>query len=350
MPDQLQVLIRDAAATDIGSQTWNSAPLLSRKIAKEPMSFFSPILHQHYASQDVSTKDQAVALEPTPPPTRPASPSAGRDQPPQAFRILELGSGTGLTGITAAVCLARLIREHRQTHPSSPLRPVQLVLTDYLPPVIDNLRHNVDINRDAIEVDGLDVQVELLDWRDLHSSNVKGSFELVLGTDLVYEIQHAWWASKVVEHFLTLPSTSQPTNGKPANVLFPPTPADSRAASPAPVQAAQAGSSEQQPQEPVFHLVLALRPTFLAESRAVHEAFNSPFEPPYSKDNHMALPHRKVMPSTEHPQGSVAPDGRPATEEAKGNLIVKSCETLVGISHGQGCGDYQYLVVAHKRC
>lgn len=342
------MLIRDAAATDIGSQTWNSAPLLSRKIAQEPMSFFSPISHQQSVSQDASMKNQAVALQPTPPPTRPATPStAARAQALEPFRILELGSGTGLTGITAAVCLARLIREHRQAHPSSPLRPVQLVLTDYLPPVIDNLRHNVDINRDAIEMEGLDVQVELLDWRDLHSSNVKGSFELVLGTDLVYEIQHAWWAAKVVEHFLARPS---PTKPRPVNVLFPPTPADSRAASPTPEQVSPVASSEQRPQDPIFHLVLALRPTFLAESRAVHEAFNSPFEPPSSKDNHMALPHRKVMPSTEHPQGSVAPDGRPATEEARGNLIVKSCETLVGISHGQGCGDYQYLTVAHKRC
>lgn len=325
--EAVRVSLRDGrSGGDIGCQTWNSAPLLSRRLCSQPLHFF----HALFAGLNSSDASAVTPLPPlaTPPPTRPTSPENTSADSVKPFRVLELGSGTGLTGITAGIVLARLIKEFQH-----PLPPVHLVLTDYLPPVLDNLRHNVSLNKDQLNVPGLTVEVELLDWRDLHSSKVKGAFDVVLGTDLVYEVQHADWAASVVEHFLAPQPAGQLAPSK--SLASPPTPDDSRCPSPLPIS----------PGPPTFHLVLALRPTFRAESLAVHRVFNSPFDIPHSNDSNLPLPARKYMPSSEKGFDKV----QHHHHQRQGGLVTHFCATWPGIAHGQGCGDYQYLAITHEQ-
>ena len=61
-------------------------------------------------------------------------------------RLLELGAGTGLSGLVAACCAA----------------PAAVTLTDSVPVVLRNLRHNVSMNADAFC--GTKVEVEAFDW------------------------------------------------------------------------------------------------------------------------------------------------------------------------------------------
>lgn len=69
---------------------------------------------------------------------------AGAD--PEPKEILELGSGTGLLGLSAA-CIWR----------------VSVVLTD-LPVIMPNLTHNVSLNREVVEARGGRVDTAPLTW------------------------------------------------------------------------------------------------------------------------------------------------------------------------------------------
>jgi predicted nicotinamide N-methyase len=120
---------------------------------------------------------------PSPPVSRPATPFAAGLAP--TFRVLEIGSGTGLVGLAAAVVLARLLEESASVH------RVELILSDFHPDVLANLAHNVDANGALFRDPRLEVRVEALDWRTPDESNVKGVFDVILGSDLVYEEVHA---------------------------------------------------------------------------------------------------------------------------------------------------------------
>ncbi|KMZ57413.1 putative methyltransferase family protein [Zostera marina] len=88
------------------------------------------------------------------------------------LRILEVGSGTGLVGITAAAILG-----------------AHVTITD-LPSVLDNLQFNVDANRAIIGVRGGEVVVKKLSWgieEDwMRGANDGSKFDLILGSDVIY--------------------------------------------------------------------------------------------------------------------------------------------------------------------
>lgn len=96
-------------------------------------------------------------------------------------RIVELGAGTGLVGITMAKLLPRL-----------GVSGAAVVATDYHPAVLENLRSNIRANF----TQGDDVRVEacLLDWSDpcldppLHTAA-----DMLIATDVVYAPEHAAW-------------------------------------------------------------------------------------------------------------------------------------------------------------
>ncbi|XVF62029.1 hypothetical protein PTKIN_Ptkin08bG0184200 [Pterospermum kingtungense] len=83
--------------------------------------------------------------------------------------ILELGSGTGLVGIAAAVTLG-----------------ANVTVTD-LPHVIPNLQFNVDANSDVVAKKGGTIKVAPLRWGEDDDVEVVGrGFDLVLASDVVY--------------------------------------------------------------------------------------------------------------------------------------------------------------------
>ncbi|XVF15758.1 hypothetical protein REPUB_Repub09cG0183700 [Reevesia pubescens] len=94
--------------------------------------------------------------------------SSGGDND-RKLKILELGSGTGLLGIAAAVTLG-----------------AKVTVTD-LPHVIPNLQFNVDANADVVAKNGGDINVAPLSWGEDDDVEVIGrEFDLVLASDVVY--------------------------------------------------------------------------------------------------------------------------------------------------------------------
>ncbi|XP_043694993.1 protein-lysine methyltransferase METTL21D-like [Telopea speciosissima] len=85
------------------------------------------------------------------------------------LRILELGSGTGLVGITAAAILG-----------------ANVTLTD-LPNVVPNLQSNVDANCNTLTLNGGSINVVTLRWGEAEDMESIGhEFDLLLASDVVY--------------------------------------------------------------------------------------------------------------------------------------------------------------------
>lgn len=85
------------------------------------------------------------------------------------IRILELGSGTGVVGITAAAILGG-----------------EVTVTD-LPHVLPNMEYNVELNKEVIVARGGEVRVARLSWGEVGDMEVIGrDYDLVIGSDVVY--------------------------------------------------------------------------------------------------------------------------------------------------------------------
>ncbi|XVF17892.1 hypothetical protein REPUB_Repub10bG0164000 [Reevesia pubescens] len=95
--------------------------------------------------------------------------SKGNNNNDRKLKILELGSGTGLVGIAAAITLG-----------------ANVTVTD-LPHVIPNLQFNVDANAVMVAEKGGNVNVAPLRWGEDDDVKVIGrEFDLVLASDVVY--------------------------------------------------------------------------------------------------------------------------------------------------------------------
>ncbi|CAO2830455.1 unnamed protein product [Amaranthus hypochondriacus] len=85
------------------------------------------------------------------------------------LRILELGSGTGLVGISAAAILG-----------------AEVTVTD-LPHVIPNLEFNVSANTDVIAARGGGVVAKELSWGNVDQMVAVGrEYDVIMGSDVVY--------------------------------------------------------------------------------------------------------------------------------------------------------------------
>lgn len=162
--------------------------------------------------------------------------------PGRPLRVLELGAGTGLVGITVGKVL-----ELRGTI-------AETIMTDFHPAVLENLRKNVTKNFGAPD-STVQMSVHPLDWSKVASScsqQLEGPFDrpfdLILGADIVYELEHARWIKSCVEKLLRVP----PAEGMGALI-----------------------SSSLSPPNPEFHLVMPQRSTHAAGSQTVEEVFPS---------------------------------------------------------------------------
>ncbi|KAI0344246.1 hypothetical protein BDW22DRAFT_1419267 [Trametopsis cervina] len=194
--------------SSMGAQTWGGACLLADMIVQTPLDFG---LTAHTGKQP---------------------------------RILELGAGTGLVGLTAA----KLIESWGST--------AQVVLTDFQPSVLRNLANNVAENFIALTTGDITISSHYLDWSNPPNPLVppfEQQFDVIYGADIIYEIDHARWIKTCVEKFLRKPSLdsliSLPPSSPDANPVI----------------------------YPRFHLVIPFRQTHTVESDTVETVF--PFAP-----------------------------------------------------------------------
>jgi len=146
---------------------------------------------------------------------------------PGGLKILELGAGTGL--VSLAVYRYLVSRQLCAT----------IYSTDFNSLILDNLAHNISINKLAIpEPRDLEISSGSLDWSNPDAANpdLFNSVDLVLGADVIYEELHACWIRTCLEKFMRKP---------------------------------QLGSVYQ----PAFHLVIPLRPTHTFESSTIEGIF-----------------------------------------------------------------------------
>lgn len=207
--------------SSVGAQTWGGACVLAETIVENPMRF--GLLRNGGPQKDL--------------------------------RILELGAGTGLVSLT----VGRLI-EHA---PLLEAPRVDIVATDYYPSVLANLGSNVQSNFPASSTSeqvgkAIRISTHSLDWSLFAATSPPSSpfykpFDLVLGADIVYEVQHASWIKSCLEMLLRKPT---PNESRPG---------------------------------PQFHLVIPLRSTHSVESDTVESVFPNTKEISRQKGETMEL-------------------------------------------------------------
>lgn len=162
------------ASTAVGVQTWAAAIVLSDLLVCSP--------HEVHCGLPDRSSTSSNGVQP--------------------LEVAELGAGTGLVGIVCAKLLQErsqaLSTAHQDEAPSS------VVLTDYHPRVLDNLRRNVEANFTAHLSES--VEVQSLDWSHYHpfsSERDKGTYDLLLAADVVYAQEHATWLYSAMQALLS---------------------------------------------------------------------------------------------------------------------------------------------------
>ena len=109
-------------------------------------------------------------------------PSASKNNIP--LRVLELGAGTGLVGLSFAALWGSAASVH---------------LTD-LDPIVPNLAHNVTLNEELLSKTGASVTSGVLDW-SLETgplSEDESSYDLILAADPLYSPDHPRWLVQAI--------------------------------------------------------------------------------------------------------------------------------------------------------
>jgi len=199
-------------ASSTGFRTWSSASILAAAIAADPARFF-PWL-PNAGTRRTATSGYLTGLCP---------------------RVLELGAGTGLVGLTAAAALAAA---------AAPVA-ADVDLTDFDALVIDNLAHNVannPLSGSLLAQSSVARHVRRLDWSETAAAWTSTTnqpqamrYDALLAADVVYEPQHLLWLHPTISSLLRFPERDSPA--------------------------------------PRLWLLLPLRPTHTPETRAFDRAF-----------------------------------------------------------------------------
>ncbi|OOQ82833.1 glucose-inducible SAM-dependent methyltransferase Rrg1 [Penicillium brasilianum] len=150
---------------NLGMKTWVSSYLLSRR------------LHQMLES---------------PPELVPAGstdPSAASSQEKKPLRALELGSGTGLVGLSFAALKGKSATVH---------------LTD-LPEIVPNLAHNAALNVELLNKTEANVTTGVLDWSVTPTPlpTADERFDVILAADPLYSPNHPKWLVDTIAPWLS---------------------------------------------------------------------------------------------------------------------------------------------------
>ncbi|KAI6125183.1 putative methyltransferase-domain-containing protein [Pisolithus thermaeus] len=213
----------------VGAQTWGGACVLAEMIVEHP---------EQFGLDFRIGEDYTCGKRP--------------------LRVLELGAGTGLVGLTATKVLvaSSAERDFRTT----------VVATDFYPSVLDNLRANIDRNFPGDLGDGtVTITSHFLDWSKLPTMSsvpelLSEPFDVVFGADIVYEADHAAWIKKCLERLLHHPCTSAACSSVA-----------------------------------IFHLVIPLRPTHLLEAGSIETTFRWTSDIPRGDHPELAILSRETI-------------------------------------------------------
>lgn len=134
--------------TDVGLQSWGASIVVSELMCSDPETF--------------GLSRQALG---------------------EAPRIVELGAGTGLVGITMAKLLPRL-----------DIPRAEIIATDYHAAVLANLRDNAAVNFGSDHSASSTVQTCMLDWASpCLDAPLDKPADMLVATDVVYAPEHAAW-------------------------------------------------------------------------------------------------------------------------------------------------------------
>ena len=158
-------------ADNLGWKTWGSALVLSQILISEFLTGL-PKARRDTVS-NVMTTD-------------------GNSRP---LKVLELGAGTGLVGISWAYKYKELYGKDLSS------KQIEMYVTD-LPDIVENLRVNININ-------GLNdfVVADVLDWTDPEPFTAKhgvedNDFDIILIADPIYSPNHPQWIVNMISKFL----------------------------------------------------------------------------------------------------------------------------------------------------
>jgi len=98
------------------------------------------------------------------------------DRPFDGLKLLEIGAGSGLVGVCAALLGA------------------DILITEISTSAVELIRRNLELN-------GLSNEVRAADWNKLEMF-APASFDLVLGSDVLYQGQYAEAISTLIHHIL----------------------------------------------------------------------------------------------------------------------------------------------------
>lgn len=185
---QFQIHLKDDSLpaqdhTAVGLQTWGSAPILAQLISDCPQSY----------GLDLMTRfDGTGRLD------------------SEAFKVLELGAGTGLMSLFTWRLLEQQIIAH-QNH-SGVLPQCSVLATDYHPSVLSNLNFNLSLNPPSPLAPSFlpfaSIDAGVLDWNSCVALDEADRFDIVFGADIIYEQEHAKLVKGVVEKVLKRPLES----------------------------------------------------------------------------------------------------------------------------------------------
>jgi predicted nicotinamide N-methyase len=115
-------------------------------------------------------------------------PPLSAHKPDRLLRSLELGSGTGLVGLSFAAIWGPAASTH---------------LTD-LGAIVPNLSHNTQLNAELLSQTGGAVTTGVLDWSiDPEPLPIEERFDIILAADPLYSPDHPKWLVQTIERWLS---------------------------------------------------------------------------------------------------------------------------------------------------
>ena len=198
----------------VGAQTWGSACVLAEMIAEDPARF--GLCGGGTRGGTHRNDNLSVFCH--------GGGGQRRGEGAAAIRVLELGAGTGLVSLT----IARVLEMTRTCGygDDNSRRRAEIVASDFYPPVLENLRLNIQLNFASTERvhvhdsdsaaapsgHDLSISAHFLNWEEEATTAADPAralespfdvpFDEVFGADIVYELEHAAWINACLRRFL----------------------------------------------------------------------------------------------------------------------------------------------------